>query len=796
MILPINFPQSSINCGQEDGQSFLPMENNTTIFNLDTSESPIVIPQIQPKRRLQEKMISFLESNSLLAFMTIITIYALFGDDIRLAAFSKDEDDIFFSLATVCFALFSIELILSCLYKPDYIFSMYFLLDLLSTLSLITDIGWIYESMIGVDSNSSKNASNIQNASKISRAGTRTTKYVRIIRLVRLLRVVKLYKNANVAITKTGTEEIEAAVIPKESQVGKRFSDLTIKRVIIIVLLMLFILPFFDTDFYDSDPTSWNFGLDEVIAFEGRRGFWGVVEEYWNYHVNDTRPIIYLYLEFSNGTNYTREGDADYTNLRYNEFETSGNDSSFSVFDIRADTRLAAILNICQTIFICFVFTVAVFYFTKDTTNLVIAPIEKMVQRVTEIAKNPISAYKKKDIDKGKKKKFCFCFSLGTGENGKYEAALLEDTMNKIGALLALGFGEAGASIISSNMETGDLQFKKGSRIVAIFGFCDIRNFIDTTEVLQEKAMIFVNEIAKIVHRTIDVYQGAANKNIGDSFLIVWKFKPKDFSISSNNIIRRNSSSRKAEYLPDLALLAFLKILAKINKDSSILKYRQSEGLNKKMKNFEVKMGFGLNFGWAIEGAIGSKFKIDASYLSPHVNLASRLEAATKQYGVPLILSGALYDLFSPAVKAFCRHIDTVTIKGSNTPIRIYTSDCDFSELSPSRSKPKTKENSNLKRKALKKKLEDRSWNPIDSFSESRSVTIMRRSFKKEFFETFESGFTLYLAKDWRSAYGKFEKCLKMKPKDGPSLRLLEFISGNGFQPSPSWEGYRALNDK
>ena len=30
--------------------------------------------------------------------------------------------------------------------------------------------------------------------------------------------------------------------------------------------------------------------------------------------------------------------------------------------------------------------------------------------------------------------------------------------------------------------------------------------------------------------------------------------------------------------------------------------------------------------GWAIEGAIGSEYKIDASYLSPHVNMASRLE--------------------------------------------------------------------------------------------------------------------------------------------------------------------------
>lgn len=44
---------------------------------------------------------------------------------------------------------------------------------------------------------------------------------------------------------------------------------------------------------------------------------------------------------------------------------------------------------------------------------------------------------------------------------------------------------------------------------------------------------------------------------------------------------------------------------------------------------------------------LGSVFKIDASYLSPNVNMASRLEAATKQYGVPLLLSNELVDCMS-----------------------------------------------------------------------------------------------------------------------------------------------------
>jgi len=46
--------------------------------------------------------------------------------------------------------------------------------------------------------------------------------------------------------------------------------------------------------------------------------------------------------------------------------------------------------------------------------------------------------------------------------------------------------------------------------------------------------------------------------------------------------------------------------------------------------DFKVRMGFGLHQGWAIEGAIGSRFKVDASYLSPNVNMAARLEAASK----------------------------------------------------------------------------------------------------------------------------------------------------------------------
>lgn len=55
-----------------------------------------------------------------------------------------------------------------------------------------------------------------------------------------------------------------------------------------------------------------------------------------------------------------------------------------------------------------------------------------------------------------------------------------------------------------------------------------------------------------------------------------------------------------------------------------------------------MTLGFGVHAGWAIEGPIGSELKLEASYLGPHVNIASRLESATKQYGVRLLVSDNL----------------------------------------------------------------------------------------------------------------------------------------------------------
>merc|ERR1712023_87849 len=99
-----------------------------------------------------------------------------------------------------------------------------------------------------------------------------------------------------------------------------------------------------------------------------------------------------------------------------------------------------------------------------------------------------------------------------------------------------------------------------------------------------------------------------------------------------------------------------------------LLEFTQADGILRRFgTGYRVSMTFGMHIGWAVEGAIGSRFKIDASYLSPNVNLAARLQAATSQLGVSLLLSEWFVDELGPQARNMCRRIDRVTVKGSET---------------------------------------------------------------------------------------------------------------------------------
>ena len=94
--------------------------------------------------------------------------------------------------------------------------------------------------------------------------------------------------------------------------------------------------------------------------------------------------------------------------------------------------------------------------------------------------------------------------------------------------------------------------------------------------------MLFVNDIAKIVHGITSEYLGIPNMNVGDAFLIVWKI-PKH---SLNKNLKINDKNRFAvNSLADCSLLAIIKIIVKINSEECIMKYRDDKQIVKLNNN-------------------------------------------------------------------------------------------------------------------------------------------------------------------------------------------------------------------
>lgn len=148
----------------------------------------------------------FVEHSCTQIFVLLVTFYALFGDDIRLLSFGKEADDVFMYLNIIAMAVFGIEIVLSCYSKPDYFNSFFFWLDLISTISIITDIEPVWDAITGANNEEAEGAADagtLARASRGARIGTKAGRMTRVIRLIRLVRIVKLYKQSQSMVDET-----------------------------------------------------------------------------------------------------------------------------------------------------------------------------------------------------------------------------------------------------------------------------------------------------------------------------------------------------------------------------------------------------------------------------------------------------------------------------------------------------------------------------------------------------------------------------------------------------------------
>ncbi|SBS89938.1 adenylyl cyclase alpha, putative [Plasmodium malariae] len=341
--------------------------------------------------------------------------------------------------------------------------------------------------------------------------------------------------------------------------------------------------------------------------------------------------------------------------------------------------------------------------------------------------------------------------------------------------------------------------------------------------------MIFINLVAKIIHECCDFYGGSINKNIGDAFLLVWKYKKEDFSNKKRNFLESKYSTTQNKNYEDLSEkeninricdLAFLSTVQTLIKLQQIYLFLKNEKIDDLIHKNGIELSFGLHFGWAIEGAIGSSYKIDLSYLSENVNIASRLQDISKIYKNNIVISGDFYDNLSDNFKKSLRKIDKVQLKGCRNPINLYTFDLhlnkktnnvlfqlqkknklDAFDLTSDMDIKMIKVLEDIKKKTerrkRKKEVSNLNYNLYKEYEQSSDIQLIKVKFPDEYSNLFEKSLDLYLSGNWNESKNILEHLKKSFTMDDNIVhQLLSFMSTSNFSAPYDWCGYRKFLQK
>jgi adenylate cyclase len=174
--------------------------------------------------------------------------------------------------------------------------------------------------------------------------------------------------------------------------------------------------------------------------------------------------------------------------------------------------------------------------------------------------------------------------------------------------------------------------------------FSDVRGFTTISETLAPEALsIYINEYLTTMSLVIrERHRGTLDKYIGDAVMAFWGAPVADPQHARN------------------AVLAALGMQS------------EAKALNERFKARgwpTFKIGIGINSGVMRVGDMGSKIRKAYTVMGDAVNIASRLEGITKQYGADIIIGEGTRKLISGFV---LREIDRVRVKGKEEPITIY----------------------------------------------------------------------------------------------------------------------------
>lgn len=192
-----------------------------------------------------------------------------------------------------------------------------------------------------------------------------------------------------------------------------------------------------------------------------------------------------------------------------------------------------------------------------------------------------------------------------------------------------------------------------GERRTLTILFCDVRGFTTISEALKDEPEQLTTLINRLLTPLSDIVLesgGTIDKYIGDCLMAFWN-APLDDPRHATHAVG--------------AALRMLEAIEHLNDDL------QREAATSGIEARILKVGIGINTGDCVVGNMGSARRFDYSVLGDAVNLASRLEGESKNYGVPLLLGEHTASL--SAADFPVAELGSITVKGRSALSPIFT---------------------------------------------------------------------------------------------------------------------------
>lgn len=272
--------------------------------------------------------------------------------------------------------------------------------------------------------------------------------------------------------------------------------------------------------------------------------------------------------------------------------------------------------------------------------------------------------------------------------------------------------------------------------------FSDIRSYTTLTESMSaEQVVSMLNEYFEEMVDVVLKYKGTLDKYIGDGLMAVF------------------GSPAPLEYHPLCAMHTAVEMRQRLQV------FNQKRLTNNKKA---ISIGMGIHSDEVISGNIGSSKRMELTSIGDGVNLASRLEGTSKQYGTDLIISDNTYQPYKELL--WVCELDLIKVKGKNKPVRIY-------------------ELLGFKQGNLKQELTDKQHQIVGHYHQGREYYLRPSKEKNLTDDSMKETFVL--------AEAKFREVLNIDPNN--KAAKLHVGRCQLFQtelPSKDWDGVWQLTEK